>query len=53
MAESGTECHCMAKQGEWVARAKIPEFLDGFWGDFIDKIWGESCRVGDFLLIGW
>ena len=33
--------------------SKIPEFLDGFLGDFIGKIWGEDCRACDFLLIGW
>ena len=31
-----------------------PELLDGLGGEvFIGKIWGEGCRVCDFLLIGW
>ena len=32
-------------------RAKLH---DDFWGRvFKGKIWGEDCRVCDFLLIGW
>lgn len=33
---------------------KRPELPEGFQGDiFIGNIWGEGCRVCDFLLIGW
>ena len=33
---------------------KRPKLPDSFGGRvFKDKIWGEGCRVCDFLLIGW
>jgi len=41
-----------SKVSGWLV-LKIPEFLDGFLGDFIGKIWGEVCKVRDFLLVGW
>ena len=35
-------------------RSKNLKLLDGFWEKvFLGKIWGEGCRVYDFLLIGW
>ena len=34
--------------------SKAPNSLNGFLGRlFKDNIWGEGCRVRDFLLIGW
>ena len=46
---------CRAKGGEWMVHSqKYPESLNSFWGEiFIDKIWGEGCRMCTFLLIGW
>ena len=47
--------YCRTKQGEGVAHArKNPQLPDGFQGEvFIGKIWGEGCRMCDFLLTAW
>ena len=35
-------------------KLKNPELSDDLIGEvFIGEIWGESCRLCDFLLIGW
>ena len=36
-----------------MAHTQKPQLPEGFPGVFIGKIWGESCRVFDFLLAGW
>ena len=47
--------YCRAKQGKWVAHAQNPQTPQLFGGEkfLIGKIWGEGCKVCDFLLIGW
>ena len=50
---SNTDVGVWTKQGEWMARTQKPQLPEGFPGVFIGKIWGESCRVFDFLLAGW
>lgn len=48
------EVYCRAEQGERVFVLKNPELLDGLEGEvFIGEIWGEGCRIHDYLLIGW
>ena len=42
-----------SKENRWLT-FKHPKLPDGFVGIvLIGKIWGEGCRVYDFLLIGW
>ena len=41
-----------SKENGWLV-LKSPEHPNSFQGVFIGKIWGEGCRVCDFLLIGW
>ena len=43
-----------SKENGWLM-LQNPELQDGFEGEvFIVKIWGEGCRVCDFVLIcGW
>ena len=42
-----------SKENRWLT-FKHPKLPDGFVGIvLIGKIWGEGCRVCDFLLIGW
>ena len=36
-----------------MAHTQKPQLPEGFQGVFIGKIWGENCRVFDFLLTGW
>ena len=41
-----------SKENGWLV-LKTPKLSDGFGGEvFIGKMWGEGCRVCDFLLIG-
>lgn len=48
---SNTDVGVWTKQGEWMAHTQKPQLPEGFPGVFIGKIWGESCRVCDLLLI--
>ena len=42
-----------SKKNGWLV-LKNPELPEGCQGEvFIGKIWGEGCRVCDFLLMGW
>ena len=55
MSEFGAEkVYFRDKQGKWVAHAQKTRTPQWFGGEvFISKLWAETSRTYDFLLIDW